>query len=167
MSKLKRYYTEGQVYFVTSVTHQRQPILVENGKLLWQAILQIRDRTHFELLAWVFMPDHIHLLIDPGGNNLSKIMKQIKLSFASKYHRDNDLYRGRVWQPRFWDHVIRDNADLNKHLNYIHYNPVRHGLTSIALDWELSSLKQNVKDGFYTKDWGAIYSLTFEGDFGE
>ena len=141
--------------------------LSKTGEFLWQAILQTRDRTPFELHAWVFMPDHIHLLIDPGGNNLSQIMKQVKLSFAYKYRRENDLYRGRVWRPRFWDHVIRDNTDMNTHLDYIHYNPVGHGLVLIAQEWKLSSLQHYVNNGFYTEDWGATDSLTFEGDFGE
>ncbi len=74
---------------------------------------------------------------------------------------------GRVWQNRFWDHIIRDQNDMNRHLDYVHYNPVKHGHVHSAMTWEHSSFRQFVQDGFYGEDWGQVDSPKFEGEFGE
>jgi len=74
---------------------------------------------------------------------------------------------GRVWQWRFWDHIIRDQRDFNKHLDYIHYNPVKHGLVSSPLEYPHSSFAQYVDEGFYRPDWVQKDAPDLDGDFGE
>lgn len=167
MSKLIRHYSPGQTYFVTSVTHERQQILVDNSDLFWAAIEKVKNDISFELTAWMIMPDHFHFVIDPLESDLSSIIKRIKLSFAYKYRNSKGLYRGKVWQSRFWDHIIRDENDLNRHLDYIHYNPVKHGLASNPFEWEHSSIHAYLKRGQYESDWGTRKAPIFEGDFGE
>lgn len=167
MSKLIRHYSPGQIYFITSVTHNRERILVENSDMFWAGIEKVKKDTSFELSAWVIMPDHFHFVLDPLESDLSSVMKRIKLAFAYRFRKSKGLYRGQVWQSRFWDHIIRDDNDLSRHLDYIHYNPVKHGLVSSPFDWELSSIHGFLKRGQYDSDWGTRKAPIFEGNFGE
>ncbi len=167
MSKLIRHYSPGQIYFITSVTHDRHRILVENSDIFWEAVEKVKKDIYFELSAWVIMPDHFHIIIDPLESDLSSIIKRIKLSFAYQFRNSQNMYRGKVWQSRFWDHIIRDENDLNRHLDYIHFNPVKHGLVINPYEWEHSSIHAYLKRGQYESDWGTRKAPIFEGDFGE
>jgi putative transposase len=135
MSKLRRYYSEGNVYFITAVTYQRIPVLVENIDLFWQTIDELRQEYDFKIVAWVILPDHFHMIINPFHNNLSDLMKIIKLIFSAKYRSLLKINKGRIRQYRFWDHVIRNNDDMNRHLDYIHYNPVKHHFVSNPFEY--------------------------------
>ena len=77
------------------------------------------------------------------------------------------MVKGRVWQNRFWDHIIRDEKDLNKHIDYIHYNAVKHGIVANAIEWKYSSIHQYFEDELHSKEWGSTEKLSFVGDFGE
>ena len=167
MSKLLRRYSPGRVYFVTAVTHQRAPLLIENRDLFRLSIKKVRPILPFDLIAWVLLPDHLHLIIDPGAFDLSNLMQQIKLSFAFHTRRRIGLYRGKIWQSRFWDHIIRDQEDMNRHIDYIHYNPVKHGRVQDPFAWEPSSIHKYQEKGFYPPDWGRPGSMKMDGDFGE
>ena len=124
MSRLRRYYGSGKLYFVTNVTFQRKRILVEHADLLHHALTNVKERLRFEIIAHVILPDHFHAIIDPGEYDLSNLLQRIKQSFSMDY-RQRTGASGRVWQLRFWDHIIRDQDDMNKHIDYIHYNPVK------------------------------------------
>lgn len=126
MSKLLRYFIPGATYFVTPVTYRRKPILIENINLLYDSIKEAKEKSHFQISAWVVLPQHMHLIITPKNNDLDNIMRIIKLRFSYKYRLKNKLYRCTLWQRRYWDHIIRDQEDLNRHIDYIHYNPVKH-----------------------------------------
>lgn len=167
MSNLRRYYCEGNTYFVTTVTCKRQPILVNNIDLVWQALRRVKRRIHYELIAWAVMPDHLHLILDPKEADLSDVIKRIKLSFAKCYRDKIATPKKRVWQYRFWDHVIRDQDDLNRHIDYVHYNPVKHGLSTSPMDYPNTSFCEFLKNGFYDADWGCIEPDGLDGDFGD
>jgi len=166
MSPIRRYYKKGNLYFVTNVTYKRKPILIEYIDLLWQAFGNIYKKGSFELFAWAILPEHMHIIIDPKNNNLSELMKRIKLSFSRKYRFKSGV-EGRVWQYRFWDHIIRNQEDLNRHLDYIHYNAVKHSITSNPFSYEHSSLAKFFNKGYYEKDWGVRNPIIYEGDYGE
>jgi putative transposase len=153
--------------FLTHVTIDRKPILVRHFDLLWNATEVVRREVPFDLIAWVVLPDHMHLLLNPGASDVSKLMKRIKLSFSTNYRRHHGLREGRVWQYRFWDHIIRDEEDRNRHVDYIHYNPVKHGLTKSPFEWEWSSIRDYREKGYYQLDWGVSQAIRIEGDFGE
>ena len=121
----------------------------------------------FIIIAFIAMPDHLHMIIDPKENNLSSIMQKIKLSFSKKYRFEKGKTTGNVWQSRFWDHLIRNQEDLNRHIDYIHYNPVKHGFTKSPFDWPESSIHEYYKNGHYDREWGSIGPLKLDGDFGE
>ena len=167
MTNIRRYPNKGNIYFLTHVTFDRKPILVSNFDILWAAMERVRLEYPFELMAWVVIPDHLHIIIDPLDNDISKLMRKIKLIFSWKYRRKCGWSCGRVWQYRFWDHIIRDQNDLNRHIDYVHFNPVKHGLVYSPTDYMYSSFYDYFKEGIYTEDWGLQGKLTFDGDFGE
>ncbi|MCP4570437.1 MAG: transposase [FCB group bacterium] len=167
MSKLLRYHKNSDICFVTSVTYSRKPILVDNSDLLISALNKYQEILKYDLLAYVIMPDHIHLLIDCKGNNLSTIMQRIKLSFSRRYRDRLSIKSQRVWQPRFWDHIIRDQSDMNRHIDYIHFNPVKHALADSPFEWEFSTIHKFRQHGYYeNRDWGKR-EKEFLGDYGE
>ena len=117
------------------------------------------------LSAWVILPDHFHFVLDIGELSLSEIMHDFKIAYSRRYR---DKYGpGKVWQNRFWDHIIRDENDMNKHIDYIHYNPVKHGLVNNPFGYAYSSLSEYAKAGFYAADWGVKGAKDIVGDFGE
>jgi putative transposase len=167
MKNLRRFHVDGATYFITCVTDKRAPILVEHADLLHRAIEHAREHLGFIVSAWSILPDHCHLLIEVGQTDISTIMHRIKQKFSSLYRSKYGLRRGRLWQNRFWDHVIRDQLDFNRHLDYIHYNPVRHGRTDDPFAYRESSLSDWFERGLYSPDWGVKERPEFSGDFGE
>ncbi len=165
MSKLRRYYSEGNVYFITANTYHRQRLLLENIDLFWLSMENIKLKLKFEVIAWVIIPNHFHLIIDPKNNNLSEIVKRFKLSFSMNYRKRYEMKSGRVWQLRFWDHIIRNQDDFNRHVDYIHYNPVKHGIENDPFVYKHSSIGKFSE--YYQRDWGIAEKLEFDGDFGE
>jgi putative transposase len=155
------------VSFLTNVTLDRQPLLVEHIDLFRQATEATQERSTFDLIAWVVLPDHFHCVIESATDNPSEIMRRLKLSFSQRFRNRMNVRSGRVWQYRFWDHVIRDQDDLNRHIDYIHYNPVKHGLVDSPIKWPHSSFAEYVRQGFYREDWGATEHILIDGDFGE
>jgi putative transposase len=112
------------------------------------------------------MPDHVHLLIDCNGNDLSEIMRKVKLSFSKKYKFLKGIKSAQIWQRRFWDHIIRDQKDLDRHIDYIHFNPVKHGLSGNPFEWEYSTIQRYYQIGYYDENWEAKTDI-LDGDFGE
>jgi putative transposase len=100
--------------------------------------------------------DHLHLIIQPTGeNNFSDIMHSLKMNFTREHKKRMGLSPSqsmKFWQKRFWDHVIRDDRDLENHLHYIHFNPVKHRLVKDPRDWQYSSYIEWKKRGLYSPD---------------
>jgi len=134
MSKLLRYHQSEDTCFVTTVTKGRKNILVENVSLLTDVIRRQEESLEFRVVAYVTLPDHLHILIEGKGIDLSTIMRRIKLSFSKLYRDKYDMKQGHIWQHRFWDHIIRNQDDMNRHIDYIHYNPVKHGYVKRPFD---------------------------------
>ncbi|MDF1545230.1 MAG: transposase [bacterium] len=111
MSNIRRFYNYGNRYFVTCVAHKRTPILVNNARLLLDSIDTVAGELSLDIHAYVILPDHFHMLIDPKNANLSGAIRKIKLRFSTRFKAANELPAGRTWQNRFWDHVIRDERD--------------------------------------------------------
>ncbi|SYZ72802.1 conserved hypothetical protein [Candidatus Zixiibacteriota bacterium] len=159
MKTLRRYHLQNRQYFVTVVTHNRNRFLLDDLSLFWSCWMTI------PLVAWVILPDHFHTIIDVESANISDIMRNFKLRYALRW-RKNDAV-GKCWQNRFWDHIIRDQNDLNLHLDYIHYNPVKHGLVTNPFDYPHSSLMNFCGKGLYEPNWGIKENMKFGGDYGE
>jgi putative transposase len=167
MTNIRRHFQPGQICFLTHVTFNRAPLLITHFDLLWNSVEGFRSRDAFDLLAWVVLPDHMHLLVAPNGNDVSILMRRIKLSFSARVRQRVGLSDGRVWQYRFWDRIMRDENESNRHIDYIHYNPVKHGYVTDPYRSEYSSLAEYHALGLYARDWGVKSVLEFDGEFGE
>ena len=159
MKTLKRFNLTNQDYFITTVTNNRRQVLLDSPELFW---LAWKGR---KLVSWVIIPDHVHFLINVGDESISDIIHNFKITYSRLYR--NKFGAGKVWQNRFWDHMIRNQNDLNNHLDYLHYNPVMHGLVTDPNDWQHSSFIKFKQDGYYSDDWGVNEKIILEGKFGE
>jgi putative transposase len=159
MSEYRRLYQSGGYYFFTLVTYQRHPFLAnrENVAHLKSAINKVKTKYPFSLNAMVILPDHLHCLWRMPDNDMdfSTRWRLIKRYFSMQIKTSANLRNEKeIWQRRFWEHAIRDENDWQKHMDYIHYNPVKHGLVQSPGDWEHSSFNYWVEKGFYSRDWG-------------
>jgi putative transposase len=164
MPDYRRRRVPGGTYFFTLVTYERRPIFTSASvvTLLRRAMGDERAHNAFEMDGGVVLPDHTHFLwtLPQGGDDYSSRIGRIKAAFTKALRATGETtgaghQRGYadVWQPRFWEHVIRDRDDLNRHLDYIHYNPVRHGHVSCPHAWPHSSFGRWVERGGYEADW--------------
>ncbi len=153
---LRRFDSGSAPVFITQVTGLRRPIFSDETALnLFLATLHNVKALHpFNMRACVFFPDHFHVLLCPElPTTPSDIMHSLKSYFTRTYHASLDNQTA-VWQRRFWDHIIRSQEDLNRHVDYIHYNPVRHGYVAAPELWPHSSYREWQRRGFYEADWG-------------
>jgi putative transposase len=182
MSDYIRAKSPGGTFFFTVVTHRRRGILTfsKSRELLREVVRGVQRAYPFSIDAWVLLPNHLHCLwtLPEGDGDFSKRWALIKLGFSKKAShlrtRDNDLSAPRqarhespIWQKRFWEHQIRDDADLSRHLDYIHFNPVKHGLVTRVQEWPFSTFHRFVKEGLYPKSWGEVVTFCPNDDFGE
>ena len=159
MKTLRRYHFQNRHYFITTVTYKRNPILLENITLFWNSWKSIKPD------VWVVLPDHFHIIIDVKDLKISDVIHNFKRTFAWNYNFACE--GGRVWQNRFWDHILRDGNDFLKHMDYIHFNPVRHKLAKNPFEYSHSSLPLFYAAGYYLNDWGKKGVENFNKDFGE
>jgi putative transposase len=161
MSDYRRVYIPGGTYFFTLVTYRRQPIFSYDGRveLLRRSFREVKSKRPFDLLAAVILPDHLHCLwcLPEGDADFSTRWQMVKTSFSRRIPAEIIKDGAKtIWQPRFFDHCIRDESDFHKHLDYIHYNPVKHGLVSSPGEWPYSSFARFVALGWYTSSWGDV-----------
>jgi len=159
MPDYRRYYQPNACIFITAVTDQRIPLFhqKDNINLFFETLNNVKEFYSFELYAYVIMPDHFHwiLNLDDGNENFSKIIHCFKRNFTLNYKKANNIqYPLTIWQKRFWDHIIRDEIDLRNHLDYIHWNPVKHKFVAQPSQYEFSSFEKFIENGFYPKEWG-------------
>jgi putative transposase len=165
--KYRRVYINGATYFFTLVTFQRLPIFSSQPTidLFYEAIRYTASRMPFEIVAFVILPDHIHCIwtLPEGSSDYSTRWRLVKSYFTRNYNQhDNasvsasrsEKKEQEVWQRRFWEHWIRDETDLRHHVEYIHYNPIKHGYVRSLMEWKNSSFVNYVKDGLYPANWG-------------
>lgn len=171
--------TAGGTFFFTVVTHKRRKILcdTDNVGILRDAFKHVKKRHPFEIDAFVLLPDHLHCIwtLPDGDMDFSKRWRLIKSYFTrgcdEGYSLDRSCSKEKkkeqaIWQRRFWEHRIRDDGDRERHVEYIHYNPVKHGLVKSPHDWAHSSFHRFVKEGMCSKDWGTDETLSFDGKVG-
>ena len=147
MPNYRRFYLPAALVFVTMITQNRKPWLTQNTDLVLNSMRNVKQHYAFRHIAHVIMPDHIHWLFEPEVNNFSKIVAAFKrdVTWALKSVATNEK-----WQKRFFDHVIRNEDDLKCHLDYIHYNPVKHGLVDDPFKYKNSSIHEWKKRGEYS-----------------
>lgn len=172
MSHYLRARLPGGCYFFTVVTWQRRPVFAEeaNVEILRQALRKVMTTRPFQIDAMVILPDHLHCIwrLPEGDADFASRWREIKKATSREIDvTTNHRNERQVWQRRFWEHLIRDEDDWRRHMDYIHFNPVKHGLVSHPGAWRASSFAQAVKKGWYPADWGAcapaaIASMNYE-----
>ena len=161
------------------VTLNRRPILCHPDvrAALRDAIHAVQSKHPFAVDAWVLLPDHLHTIwtLPPDDNDYAKRWSLIKrqvtqqcaaLQPATPTNSQAIRREGGLWQRRFWEHQIQSEADFERHADYIHYNPVKHGLADDVRDWPYSTYHRFVKSGVYPSDWGN-QARVLTGRFGE
>ena len=161
MPNYRRTHSSGGTYFFTVVTHQRQGLFDEHKHIrnLRASIIETREAYPFNIGAWVLLPDHMHCIwtLPDNDSNFSIRWGLIKTGFTRRskdLFADNGTSPSRIkhresplWQRRFWEHEIRSEQDLNVHIDYIHYNPVKHGHVTRVRDWPYSTFHRYVERG--------------------
>jgi putative transposase len=142
--ELKRFYVTDSLYFITSVVENHEPVFTNENcvRPLLRALNEYAKKCHVQIIAFVVLPDHLHLLICPKSQNrtISAFMKSVKGRSAIEINKVIGR-KGRLWQHQFLDHIIRSNEDYRSHIEYIHYNPVKHGLCDKPEDYRWSSYR--------------------------
>jgi putative transposase len=168
----------GGYYFFTVVCYKRRKILVGEParNYLRHASEKVRSKRYFKTIAFCLLPDHLHCIweLPEGDADFSRRWMLIKKGFTRRYlkagwqefeqsrSRQKKRERG-VWQRRFWEHQIRSEEDLQRHIDYIHYNPVKHGLVDAVENWPWSTYHRFVRNGCYKHR----VLNDYDGDFGE
>lgn len=161
MSEYRRLYQPGGSYFFTVVTHKRQKILSSPDHILrlQLAFDKVKEKFPFTMEAFVILPGHLHCIwnLPPGDSDFSTRWRLIKDYFSAGIKGPvNERGEKEVWQRRFWEHLLRDEEDWRRHMDYIHYNPVKHGYVKNPKDWLHSSFRRAVEEGLYPEGWGSV-----------
>jgi len=151
MANYKRIFIDGYSYFITIVTHKRNPILIKNIELLRESFRVSKCRYCYTINAIVIMPDHFHMIITPQkSEEYPHIIRTIKQYFSKNcpelyykhlyqsWSRDKKGYLP-VWQKRYYEHTIRDENDMFEKFQYMYHNPVKHGYVDASDQWLYSS----------------------------
>ena len=159
MPDYRRYYIPNAIVFITCVTRDRLSYLRESAdvELLFNTMRSVQAIHPFHLLAYAILPDHFHWLmyVSSGHDTFSSIMHSVKRNFTLNYRKAHQIgVTFSVWQARFWDHVIRDESDFRNHFDYIHWNPVKHGLVGRPEEWTHSTYRYWLERGYYGSGWG-------------
>lgn len=163
----RRVYVPGGTYFFTIVTFQRRLLFASPKavEILRNAFRHTMVRHPFTIVASVILPDHMHFIwtLPSNTSDFSVRWRLVKSHFTRDWNKENTENKvalsrprgeGDVWQNSFWEHLIRDEVDLSNYIEYIHYNPIKHGLVKSPVDWEYSSFMKYVQEGYYPVDWG-------------
>jgi putative transposase len=162
MPDYRRAWYPGGTYFFTVNLLQRQGnnLLTRHIDLLRDVVKSVRHRHPFKIHGWVVLPEHLHCVIElpPGDADYATRWRLIKMEFSKALPRTEKLSATRIrrgergiWQRRYWEHLIRDERDYLAHIDYVHINPVKHGLVKCVADWPYSTFHRLVAEGVYPK----------------
>lgn len=150
MPNYRRYYLKGGTWFFTvNLKNRQSDILVRQIAALRTVVQGVKAAKPFHINACVILPEHLHCIwtLPENDSDFSCRWREIKKMFTK-------AIRGHaIWQPRFWEHAIRDEEDFRRHVDYIYLNPVKHGWVTRVQDWPFSSFHRDVRHGIYPADW--------------
>ncbi|MCR4347182.1 MAG: transposase [Sulfuricaulis sp.] len=163
MTNYRRAKTPGGTYFFTvNLSERQRATLIEHIDLLKRSLREEKKLNPFRINALVILPDHLHavLTLPDGDADYSGRWRRVKAAFSAALppterrstSRRTKGERG-IWQRRFWEHLIRDEGDYARHLDYVHFNPVKHGHVTRVQDWPHSTFHRFVREGKYPLDW--------------
>ncbi|MBE1160086.1 REP-associated tyrosine transposase [Dyella acidiphila] len=175
--RYRRVKTPGGTYFFTvNLATRTSSLLIDRIDALRNAVRQVKAQHPFRILAWAVLPDHMHAIwvMPEHDGDYSNRWKLIKQRFSKSIERTEAVSSSRqhkgernIWQRRFWEHQIRDERDLQSHVDYVHINPVKHGHVNRASDWPYSSIHRYIRAGMVTPDWACpIHEINTSGEAG-
>ncbi|MFT3736439.1 MAG: transposase [Rhodocyclaceae bacterium] len=153
----------GTWFFTHNLLDRSSGLLVEHIDLLRESVRAVKAKRPFHIDAWIVLPDHMHAIwtLPEGDSDYSGRWRAIKIAFSKGLPKTEMRSAARVaqgergiWQRRFWEHTIRDDADYAAHVDYVHVNPLKHGHVRRVADWPHSSFHRAVAQGIYAADWG-------------
>lgn len=150
MSNYRRHYLPGGTWFFTvNLQNRRSDLLTRHIDTLRMATQCVKRTKPFLINAWVILPEHMHCIwtLPENDTDYSGRWRDIKKTFT------RTLGMSGIWQPRFWEHTIRDENDLRRHTDYIHINPLKHGYVRRVKEWPYSTFHRDVREGLYPEDW--------------
>lgn len=166
----------GATYFFTlNLAERQRTLLTDHIVTLRNVMRDVKQRHPFHVDAMVILPDHLHcvLTLPEGDADYPMRWTLIKVGFSRRIPRTERRNSSRVnkgergiWQRRYWEHMIRDEQDYARHVDYIHYNPVKHGYASRAVEWPYSSIHRYIAAEILTENWGANEPKE-DGTYGE
>jgi putative transposase len=165
----------GSYFFTVALAQRSQTLFTEPIAWLRQAFRQARSLMPFTIDAIVVVPDHRHCIwtLPPEDKDYPSRWKFIKMVFSRQFPKTerrsaSRLAKGErgIWQRRYWEHTLRNDSDFARHVDYIHYNPVKHAYVTAVKDWPYSSFHRFVRKGVYPANWAGNLELTDTGEFG-
>lgn len=161
----------GTYFFTVNLLERKSTLLIGHIAELREAVRIVRKKQPFHIDAWVVLPDHMHTIwtLPPDDDRYSDRWRAIKKAFTkaipkTEYRSQVQIARRErgIWQRRFWEHTINDEKDYAAHMDYIHYNPVKHGWVQTVKEWPYSSFHRLVKMGIYPSNWAGMDLESFE-----
>jgi len=152
----------GCYFFTLNLANRQSRLLIDQIDLLRTVVCNVRQRHPFNIDAMVVLPEHLHAVwtLPEGDGDYAMRWMLIKSNFSRGVPNGEVISASRkrkeergIWQRRYWEHLIRDENDYARHLDYIHYNPVKHGHADRAVDWPYSSIHRYIRQGDLTADW--------------
>ena len=162
ISYRRNFLAGGSFFFTVNLAERRLRLLTDHVGKLRTAFRETRRRHPFTIAAIVVLPDHLHTIwtLPEGDADFATRWRLIKSAFSRNLTTGERISQSRaakgergIWQRRYWEHTIRDDDDFRRHVDYIHINPVKHGLVARVRDWPYSSFHRMVKLGAYPGDW--------------
>ncbi len=166
----------GTYFFTVNLAERKRTLLVDAIDDLRDVMKKVKTSHPFHIDAMVVLPDHLHAIwtLPAGDADYPMRWSLIKAEFSRcipKEERRNlsRIAKGErgIWQRRYWEHLIRDEGDYEKHVEYIHYNPVKHGIVSRVIDWPYSSFHRDMRQGVYEQNWAGNGGVMLDEKFGE
>ena len=156
MSILRRLNLKNRYYFITQTVEGRKKVFLDNNniKILKEDFNYYTRKYSAGIIAYVIMSDHLHFIIRMVEKyDLSNFMHDFKIHTTKEINKRLKL-SGQLWQKRFYDHIIRNEDDFKKHLDYIHFNPVKHNFVLKPEEYCNSTYKLFVEKRYYELGWG-------------
>ena len=152
----------GTFFFTLNLANRSSRLLTRHIHVLRDAVRKVQHAHPFRIVAMVVLPDHLHAVwtLPSGDNDYPLRWSLIKAGFSRSLESTEHISESRrrkrergIWQRRYWEHQIRDDIDLGRHVDYIHINPVKHGHVDVPVSWPYSSIHQYIRRGILPADW--------------
>jgi putative transposase len=171
----RRIWHHGGTYFFTVNLLQRRDntLLIDHVQEFRDAVKKVKSKYPFKIHAWVILPEHMHCILELPQEDADyasrwRLMKSyFSKSIANTEYKSEVRIKRKergVWQRRYWAHLITDEKDYRAHMDYVHINPLKHGLVENVKDWQYSTFHRYVLLGVYPQNWACDEGVELDYD---